>query len=162
ISVLEYREENRIDFDLGMLGGVKLDYENGVFRRYHVGANPVNRTDPSGLAPGDWWHPILHPVEFYNRARELRVWGHQNFPGEANSDARHSSYMLAKEYGPVWARLAGDANEVQGFIMHDIPNLPDRIKGNSPWAFQLKDAQANEMGIQRAIQERRAAQNKCK
>ncbi|MEW6118442.1 MAG: hypothetical protein AB1553_16345, partial [Nitrospirota bacterium] len=49
ISVLEYREENRIDFDLGMLGGVKLDYENGVFRRYHVGANPVNFTDPSGL-----------------------------------------------------------------------------------------------------------------
>lgn len=32
-----------------MLGGVKLDYENGVFRRYHAGDNPINFNDPSGF-----------------------------------------------------------------------------------------------------------------
>jgi len=50
IAELEYREQTLMDFDLGMLGGVKLDYENGVFRRYHVNNNPLNYTDPFGLA----------------------------------------------------------------------------------------------------------------
>jgi hypothetical protein len=102
-------------------------------------------------------------MEFYERASKLRIWGHQNYPGEVYSDLRHStvSYILAKEYGSGWTRAAGVANEVQGFIVHDIPNLPDRLKGISPWAFQWKDIRANELGIQRAIQ-KRSTEDKCK
>ncbi len=63
---LEYREETRTDFALGMLGGVKLNYDRSVFRRYHVDTvgkplnetnlytytrnNPVNFTDSKGLS----------------------------------------------------------------------------------------------------------------
>ncbi len=115
--------------------------------------NPILLFDPLGLAPGDWWEPIVHPITFYNRASELRRWGHETFPREANSETRHYvvSHILTEEYGPGWTRLAGIANELQGFVMHDIPNLPSRLEGDSPWAFQWKDIMANEKGIQSAI-----------
>ena len=52
-------------------------------------------------------------------------------------------------------RAAGIVNEVQGLILHDIPNLPSRLSGETPWAFQIDDIRANEVGIQRAIGQRR-------
>ena len=39
---------------------------------------------------------------------------------------------------------------MQGLILHDIPNIGSRISGKSPWAFQLKDFSANEVGIRHA------------
>ncbi len=42
MSLLEHEEQFWSDFDPGSLGGVKIDYENGVFRRYHAEDNPVS------------------------------------------------------------------------------------------------------------------------
>jgi len=99
--------------------------------------------------------PILHFGEHYDRAKALRSWGHNQFNGEVNSDVRHStvSYKLAHEYGPDWSRIAGIGNELQGLVLHDVPDLPGRIMGERPWAFSLQDLRANEVGIQRAEKE---------
>lgn len=103
----------------------------------------------------DSWEPVLNPRGFYNRARELRSWGHEVYPREENSDKRHEtvSYQLTKEYGPGWTRFAGITNELQGLFFHDLPDLPGRLRGERPWAFSMKDMNANEVGIQRAVEE---------
>ena len=48
-SVLNYKGETFLDSDFEITIDVSLDSNNGVFRRYHVGNNPVMRIDPSGL-----------------------------------------------------------------------------------------------------------------
>jgi len=49
-AVLNYKDENLLNFDFEMTIDVSLDSNCGVFRRYHVGNNPVNIIDPEGLA----------------------------------------------------------------------------------------------------------------
>ncbi|GAB6037702.1 hypothetical protein JCM15519_22610 [Fundidesulfovibrio butyratiphilus] len=114
-----------------------------------VGWTSKQNPDKDGI------HPILHPIEFYQRAKELRSWGQKVAGEHKDSDARHAtvSYLLTKEYGPNWTRLAGLANEVQGFFWHDIFDLPARYSGERPWAFSTDDLVANEVGIQKAEQE---------
>lgn len=102
-----------------------------------------------------FWHAVLNPQEAYERTKTLRAWGQEFYPRERFSDERHEtvSNFLTKEYGPTFTRIAGVVNELQGFVMHDIPDLPGRIRGERPWAFSLNDLRANEVGIQRAEQE---------
>jgi hypothetical protein len=85
----------------------------------------------------------------YSRAKDIRSQGHALYPGLVNSAPRHqwASEQAAKEFGSMNARLLGLGNEIQGFIMHDIPGLRSRLNGTSPWAFQFNDLKDNEIGI---------------
>ncbi len=51
-AVLNYKEEKLVDPGFGFTIDVSLDSNYGVFRRYHVGNNPVNNIDASGLFLG--------------------------------------------------------------------------------------------------------------
>jgi len=66
------------------------------------------------------------------------------------------SCKVAREFGQGQgvAHIAGVANEIRGLVLHGIPNLSSRLEGNSPWAFQLKDFEANEKGFQCAYDQR--------
>jgi hypothetical protein len=48
-AVLNYKDEKLSDYGFGFTIDVSLDSNCGVFRRYHVGNNPVNFVDPLGL-----------------------------------------------------------------------------------------------------------------
>lgn len=48
-AILNYKDEKFYDYGFGFTIDVSLDSNCGVFRRYHVGNNPVNHTDPTGL-----------------------------------------------------------------------------------------------------------------
>ena len=100
-----------------------------------------------------WFRTIKNFKEFYNDARELRIDGHRRFPGTENSNIRHEtiSYELASKYGSFWTRNAGIANEIQGLILYDIPDISGRLSGVRPWAFQFSDIVANERGIQKSL-----------
>jgi RHS repeat-associated protein len=94
-------------------------------------------------------HSAREVSRFSDRAHEVRISGHREFPLEPNSETRHAcaSYVLASEFGGWSTRLFGIANEVQGFVRWDIPNFESRLSGRSAWAFQLDDLRSNEMGI---------------
>lgn len=85
----------------------------------------------------------------YDIARQWRTWGHQTFPGERNSAMRHCavSCILSKKISTGAARASGVVNEAQGLVLHDIPNLRSRLKGNSAWACQTDDVANNERGF---------------
>jgi hypothetical protein len=91
----------------------------------------------------------------YKDFRLTRIKGHQMYK---NSYERHYnvSYALTTRYGPMTVRAAGIVNEIQGFAMHDVPNIVDRITGESDWAFSIDDIFANEAGIQDAINDQEA------
>jgi len=61
------------------------------------------------------------------------------------------SYWLSKEIGPNWTDLMGIGNEIQGLIRWDLPQLGSRLRGESPWAFQLQDIEMNRRGIGKAL-----------
>ena len=48
-AVLNYKDEKFFNSDFEITIDVSLDSNNGVFRRYLVGNNPVNYVDPWGL-----------------------------------------------------------------------------------------------------------------
>lgn len=114
----------------------------------YVGNNPVNFIDPYGLF--EWVNPITYWTDLYNYSRDTRIWGHNQYPGEENSSMRHcvASCMVASNFGTAGARTAGVGNEIQGLVLHDIPNLGGRLSGEQPWAFQLQDLRDNERGFQ--------------
>lgn len=78
------------------------------------------------------------------------------FPRINQSVERHAtaSYELAKRHGVLNARIAGALNEIEGFLRYDLPNLREKIEGDEPWAFQLEDLRANELGFLRYELER--------
>jgi len=88
-------------------------------------------------------------LSIYNDAREERIRGHQEYPGEVNSQMRHcvTSCTLSSKYGNDVIRIFGATNELQGLILHDIPNIRRRILGETDWAFQLDDLLSNENGF---------------
>jgi hypothetical protein len=57
------------------------------------------------------------------------------------------SCELARDYGTPMTQMFGIANECQGFVMQDIPRLPARMVGRSPWAFEWDDLANNEHGF---------------
>ena len=108
-------------------------------------------------------------------AEDMRQWGHDNFPGEANSSMRHCvvSCRLAQQFGVGPARAAGVGNEMQGlgidygvlqftaqvqFVQSLGVPVSDRAQriidagnrratGRGPWAFQIRDLRDNERGF---------------
>ncbi len=70
---------------------------------------------------------------------------------------------MAKRFGTTTARVAGSANEFQGYLQHDLPLMIrgltltgtdtqiylglGRLVGEVPFAFQLKDFASNERGF---------------
>ena len=88
----------------------------------------------------------------YPSAHEVRIQGHHFFPGSVNSSPRHrwASRTLTREVGPTITRDLGILNEAQGFIFQDIPNLGSRLRGETAWAFDLRDLIDNEIGIRQA------------
>lgn len=111
-------------------------------------SDSVNLIDPDGMAVV-YTGPA--PTQVYQDAAQIRAQGHQLYPGEANSSARHAygAEQMTERYGPDIARAFGVLNEVQGFLWHDLWRLRDRIAGRSPWAFQEQDLVDNETGIAR-------------
>jgi len=158
------------------MGGVFNPVNLNVY--HYAGLNPVKLLDPDGnqqIISNWFWkqagitqwslrqyfierpqQPIIDLKSFSSRAHQLRTWGHQQFPGEKNSDARHysTSYVLTREFlKPNLVDKAGIVNEVQGLLMHDIPDLKGRLEGTRPWACQIADIKANRQGIQDAIRD---------
>jgi RHS repeat-associated protein len=103
--------------------------------------------------------PVVNPLNaplvagyllaFAQDARSVQHQGHDLFPGPNNSTSRHvwASYWLTRRWGPMLTRWAGYGNEGVGLVRFDLPNLPQRLAGTQPWAFQVADLQANEVGI---------------
>ena len=119
----------------------------------YVGNDTINATDPLGLLIiSAWPNANTLSLQMYHDATAIRLQGHQTFPGEANSSARHqwAAQELAGRYDTMNARMYGALNEIQGFLWHDLWKLPSRIEGDSPWAFQLQDLMDNEIGFGRA------------
>jgi RHS repeat-associated protein len=129
----------------------------------YCAGDPLNLFDPTGLeGVGVWNSRALLEMWGVRHANALntmmsdfndrRLWGHENFPGEVNSSMRHcsSSCVLGYQYDTGIARAAGLINELQGLVRWDIPNLADRLNGNSQWACQTSDLRDNERGFDAA------------
>ncbi|HYF39920.1 MAG TPA: RHS repeat-associated core domain-containing protein, partial [Gemmatimonadales bacterium] len=128
--------------------------------------NPVIVTDPTGLeGPGFWNSPQTLGAWGRNHGAELaglrdhlqsrRLWGHSRYGGrgwgtQIFSFIRHctTTCVLSREVGTELTLSMGGINEAQGFLRHDVPNFLDRIRGISPWAFQLDDYWANQVGAE--------------
>ncbi len=116
---------------------------------------------------------------FYRRARQLRSWaqGHKDLRHLTSRDERRLkitrkerirrnkirnqkrhyiiSYILTKEFGLGMAEKvdqAGIINELQGLILHDIPNIRSRMR-TGDWAFEIEDIKENRKGIYDAIRD---------
>lgn len=124
---------------IGLKGGINL-------YRYALN-NSLKFTDPRGLF--EWVNPITYWTDLYNYARTARIWGHNQYTREENTSMRHCvvSCMVVSNYGSGVARTAGIGNEIQGLVLHDIPNLPGRLFSDQPWAFQLQDLRDKERGF---------------
>ncbi|MDD5703267.1 MAG: RHS repeat-associated core domain-containing protein [Dehalococcoidales bacterium] len=120
-------------------------------------SRPINLTDPSGNTPAgneyddgigiSWVNPFTYWSDLYSYAHSSRSWGHNQYNND--SSMRHCvvSCMVASKFGNTSTRLAGVANEIQGFILYDIPDIGGRISGKRPWAFEPRDLIDNERGI---------------
>jgi RHS repeat-associated protein len=117
----------------------------------YVLADPINGLDPLGL----WENPITWWSQVWNDIRDLRDQASTQFPrgrGDNNSEMRHcvATCMVTSGYGGMTARMLGLANEIWGGLRFDIPDLPARLRGEHPWAFQPSDFAENERGIDAA------------
>ena len=165
---------------LGLAGG---DLSLYVLRRN----DPLSFTDPEGLQPPSYGFPwsappgfvptVPQPLQpaFFPTAEGMRQWGHDNFPGEANSSMRHCvvSCRLAQQFSVNAARAAGVGNELQGLVIDygviqftaevqffQLLGMPVSARGQriieagnrralqpSAWAFQFQDFRDNERGF---------------
>lgn len=118
----------------------------------YVKAQPLRFIDPLGLyecCDNPIYDAVLDIQAMSDRFHEIRVRGHNTFPGHENSFMRHctASCVLADDYGTWPARMAGVGNEYQGFYMIDIFRLPETFDNRRPWAFDPNDFSANETGF---------------
>ena len=149
---------------IGQLGGVNL---YGYARN-----NPFRYLDPMGLqglealvyglgqqasldpSMGDPFQGVGDEARevqlMYEDLRAQRAANQVRFQGQ--SDLRHcyQSCEAARRYGEGWGRTAGAANEFQGLVIHDLPNLQSRVSGRTEWAFQWQDLRSNERGFDAA------------
>ena len=86
--------------------------------------------------------------EIARMLHDLRSDMHQRYPGNANSCMRHcvGACESTKKADVLHAQLAGIINEIQGCILHDVPNLRETLEGHRNWAFQLDDLLDNLSG----------------
>ena len=135
---------------IGLMGGINT--------YGYVASNPLIFTDVRGLDnPLGGGVSIRGPMprgpslgELYQEQRQWRSWGHANFGGQGGaSQMRHCtvSCILASKQGTPMTRTAGVGNELIGLAVHDIPDLPARMRGDRPWAFQFEDFSSNEKGF---------------
>jgi RHS repeat-associated protein len=128
----------------------------------YVGSKPLMWIDPLGLDGGPWTYPPgpmrddyfanigrTGLIGLYESYRTWRIWGHNKFPGEKNSFARHCtvSCIMSKKNGEHFTWATGVFNEYQGFYRHDIWDLQRRFNRVRPWAFNPDDLSANEKGF---------------
>jgi RHS repeat-associated protein len=135
-----------------------IRFRGGTTNLYgYVLNDPVNLVDPYGLQSGTGsllFDTIVAIQDFVAAAERIRSSAFQDYPDTVNDDIlRHAraAHDLTLEYGPGLARLAGILNEIQGLLLHDLPNLQGRLSGQQPWAFELEDIWSNELGIQWAL-----------
>jgi RHS repeat-associated protein len=122
-------------------------------KRRSISLSTILRANVGSLKP-----PLLRALAIakaYPRAIQARTLGHQMFPGTQNSSARHqwAAGTLTTEFGPTTTRDLGVLNEVQGFLWHDLGNLPSRLRGQTAWAFEFQDILDNELGILEAMED---------
>jgi hypothetical protein len=115
-AVLNYKDKNFLVSDFEITIDVSLDSNCGVFRRYHVGNNPIIRNDPLGLfpnTPGGWielMKKVLGAVEFCKKCKDIEK--HVNNHGdqycsdccEAVAKKLQSPYFPWKE---IWQQCYG-------------------------------------------------------
>jgi hypothetical protein len=81
-AVLEYKDNKFADSSFGITMDVSLDSDKGVFRRYHVGGNPLNATDPLGLASVDVGFGVnIGPLDFTHSINNNKTNGSITLPG---------------------------------------------------------------------------------
>jgi len=130
---------------IGQSGGVNLFV--------YANSSPVDIADRLGLFD-PYQSRVTSGIQThgnpYHYARDERAEGHRDFPGPENSRLRHCvvSCMVASVYDRSTAFAGGLVNEIQGLLLHDIPDLPGRIRGKRPWAFQPEDFRSNEAGVE--------------
>ncbi|MFA6451179.1 MAG: RHS repeat-associated core domain-containing protein [bacterium] len=100
------------------------------------------------------WGKDLNPYDYF---KQLRIKGHEDFPGEINSDIRHctASCYASSNRGIPTAWLFGVANEAQGFLQIDIYHsiINPRagwerwVTNQRPRAASYGDIEENEIGI---------------
>jgi len=115
-----------------MIIDVSPDSNNGVFRRYHVGGNPVNSTDPTGLVK---WHIHIN----YASAGEIYGWAQFRFR-LFTQDKKHYKYEASytsdwRDTGGLTAGLPGatagqfDFDDGKKMKECETPVLPFSDKG---------------------------------
>ncbi|MBI5117157.1 RHS repeat-associated core domain-containing protein [Candidatus Poribacteria bacterium] len=140
---------------------------NGTNLYAYTANSPVLHIDPLGLQFEETAYGEAYTIldeyysGMYDRAHELRSEAWQSLspeyirehPEEASFDRHYNvTYQLTLEYGSGDTRLAGFANEWQGWV-HDVfppTNFLDSIMGNRQWGFSLTDLFVNEIAIENA------------
>jgi RHS repeat-associated protein len=170
-SLQEYYSNLSHEFGLregSVSGAIPVNLLAGPVNLSLNATNSVGSAKPAGRFPsltiivksnvGQLKPPLLRAIAVanaYSRAVAVRSQGHQMFPGTANSSARHqwAARTLTHEVGPTTTRDLGMLNEVEGFIVHDLWNLPSRLRGQTAWAFEGRDIVDNELGIWQGMED---------
>lgn len=108
-AVLTCNKEFWSDFSFEITRGPIPDSKKGVFRRYHVGNNPVNWIDPLGLS--SQWH-----FDFTKEGERLIHYGKYRF-NQLGQLVEHGGKVIGKACGKAAKALKYLKNVKPGFFI---------------------------------------------
>lgn len=121
-TFFELEEEKTTEPGFEFLIDVSLDSNNGVFRRYHVGNNPVNWIDPLGLEQTIIGSRGGQPLIYDTNTGQYTVGYHSSYVDPISAALKD----IAKDIAPVIPYAAGLAttyltnNPRLGFTVYEI------------------------------------------